>query len=36
VNGVRTGPSGTVTGILRDGRFTPLPGTPVTTSNVAW
>jgi hypothetical protein len=41
VNGVRTGASaGTVTGILRGGRFTPLPGAPVTTSvttsNVAW
>ena len=37
VQGVRTGPSAAiVTGILRDGRFTPLPGTLSVTSNAAW
>ncbi|MGD0924086.1 MAG: hypothetical protein ABR926_02700 [Streptosporangiaceae bacterium] len=37
VNGIRTGPSAaTVTGILRRGRFTPLPGAPLATDNVAW
>jgi hypothetical protein len=37
VAGVRTGPSAAaVTGILRDGRFTPLPGAPSVTSNAAW
>jgi len=37
VEGARTGSlPATVTGILRDGRFTPLPGAPLVTSNVAW
>ncbi|HEY5352134.1 MAG TPA: hypothetical protein VIK57_06740 [Streptosporangiaceae bacterium] len=36
VNGIRTGPSAAVTGILRRGRFTPLPGAPLATDNVAW
>jgi hypothetical protein len=28
--------SGSGLGILHGGRFTPLPGTPVQTNNVAW
>ena len=33
----QSGPSGApLTGILHGGRFTPLPGSPVQTSNVAW
>ncbi len=33
----QSGPSGApLTGILHGGRFTPLPGPPVQTSNVAW
>ncbi len=29
-------PAAPLTGILHGGRFTPLPGPPVQTSNVAW
>ena len=37
VQGARDGPlPATVTGILRRGRFIPLPGAPLTTDNVAW
>ncbi len=33
----QSGLSGTpLTGVLRDGRFTPLPGAPADTTNVAW